>query len=413
MKAVVFTLGCKVNEVESSSLMSALESMGFEVTDELCPADIYVLNTCAVTREAEKKSRQLVSRARRFNPSALVYVCGCASQKDALQFAERGVRYVCGARNKEALIAAAAADLSLSCPSGLPFPKQMRTRAFVKIEDGCNNFCSYCVIPYLRGRVTSRPIDDILGEIARVECPERVLTGINISAYGSDIGTDLTALVGALSGVDRRIRLGSLECNIIDVRFLSACAALKKFAPQFHLSLQSGSDAVLKAMNRRYTSADYLKKVAALKERIPDCAVTTDLIVGFPGETDEDFNDTLALVDKVGFASAFTFVYSRREGTAAAKMPNQVPEEVSKARIMRLVDAVNAKTRALSQTYIGRTVEILCEDYDGKRGLYMGRDEHGRMGYFACEKDMTGQFVNIKITQANGISLTGELVQTV
>ena len=364
MKAVVFTLGCKVNEVESSSLMSALESMGFEVTDELCSADIYVLNTCAVTREAEKKSRQLVSRARRFNPSALVYVCGCASQKDALQFAERGVRYVCGARNKEELIAAVAADFSLSCPSGLPFPKQVRTRAFVKIEDGCNNFCSYCVIPYLRGRVTSRPIDDILGEIARIECPEIVLTGINISAYGSDIGTDLTALVGALSGVDRRIRLGSLECNIIDGRFLSACAALKKFAPQFHLSLQSGSDAVLKAMNRHYTRAEYLEKCRLIYGYFLGAAITTDIIAGFCGETEEDFSQSLSVIDEANFARVHAFAFSPREGTGAYSLKD-IPAPIKSERLHALLNkGAEAESRFIFSA-LGGVRDVIFEDFDG------------------------------------------------
>ena len=174
--------------------------------------------------------------------------------------------------------------------------------------------------------------------------------------------------------------------------------------------MQSGSDAILKAMNRKYTSGQYLEKVEMLKKAIPDCAITTDLIVGFPGETDEDFKATLELAKKVNFASAFTFVYSKREGTVAAKMPNQVPEEVSKARIMELVELINSQTRALSQTYIGKTVEILCEDYDSKRGMYMGRDEYGRMGYFASQKNLIGQFVNVRIEHANGVSLTGEVV---
>ena len=193
MKASVFTLGCKVNETESACIMASLEKCGWEVTDKLCPADIYVLNTCAVTSEAEKKSRQLVARARKFNPAAQIYVCGCASEKDANRFYERGVTFVTGARNKEEILKAMASRFGgETC--GLSLPKQTKTRAFVKIQDGCNNFCSYCIIPYLRGREKSRKTEDILGEITQTPCPEIVLNGINISSYGYD-GITLTDLI--------------------------------------------------------------------------------------------------------------------------------------------------------------------------------------------------------------------------
>ncbi|MDE7330337.1 MAG: tRNA (N(6)-L-threonylcarbamoyladenosine(37)-C(2))-methylthiotransferase MtaB, partial [Clostridia bacterium] len=208
MKAAVFTLGCKVNEVESASIMSSLERLGFEVSDCLCPADIYVLNTCAVTREAEKKSRQLVARAKKFNPQAHVFICGCASEKDKKSFEEKGVKFVTGARKKEEIITEIS-RLVGGEDCGLLFPKQTKTRAFIKIQDGCNNFCSYCVIPYLRGRERSRKIEDILGEIALTDSPEIVLNGINISSYGYENVT-LCDLIKSLKGVNKRVRLGSL-----------------------------------------------------------------------------------------------------------------------------------------------------------------------------------------------------------
>lgn len=194
-------------------------------------------------------------------------------------------------------------------------------------------------------------------------------------------------------------------------RLAAAMASNAKICRLLHLPVQSGSDRILKAMNRKYTSSDYLKKIEILKKYIPDCAVTTDLIVGFPGETDEDFKATLRLVKEVGFASAFTFVYSRREGTVAATMPDQVPEEVSKARIMELVELVNSLTREHSAKYVGKTCEILCEGYDDKRGLYLGRDEFGRMGYFRSDKNTVGEFVNLAVKEASGVSLMGELVK--
>ena len=365
MKACVFTLGCKVNEVESASIMSALEGAGWEVADKLSPADIYVLNTCAVTREAEKKSRQLLARARKFSPQALIYVCGCASEKNASQFASRGVKYVCGARDKEGVLKAISADFSCALPESIPFPKQVRTRAFVKIEDGCNNFCSYCVIPYLRGRVTSRPTGDILAEIKNITSPEVVLTGINISAYGTDIGTNLTELLRALGDTDKRIRLGSLECNIIDDNFLTACKGLKDFAPQFHLSLQSGSTAVLKAMNRKYTREEYIQKCRLIYKYFPEAAVTTDIIAGFCGESEEDFSDSLSIIDEVAFARVHAFAFSPREGTVAYSLKD-IPAPIKAERLHRLLEKGRESELKFIQRAAGKTREVIFEDFDGQ-----------------------------------------------
>ena len=364
MKACVFTLGCKVNEVESASLMAALEGLGWEVTDRLCPADIYVLNTCAVTREAEKKSRQLVARARRSSPEALIYVCGCASQKNAGQFCDRGVRYVGGARDKQSVINAVCADFGGACVA-LPYPKHVRTRAFVKIEDGCNNFCSYCVIPYLRGRVTSRSIEDIMGEIAQTSAEEIVLTGINVSAYGRDIGSSLSSLLSAAQGVRRRIRLGSLECNVIDDGFLSACRNLFDFAPQFHLSLQSGSNAVLKAMNRHYTREQYLEKCALIYKYFPEAAITTDIIAGFPGESDGDFADSLSIIDEARFARVHAFAFSPREGTAAYSMKD-IPAPVKSQRLHALLKKGEESAQKFISSRLGCRRQVIFEDFDGQ-----------------------------------------------
>lgn len=365
MKAVVFTLGCKVNEVESAGIMSALEGMGWQVSDKLSPADIYVLNTCAVTAEAEKKSRQLIARARRFSPQARIYVCGCASQKSGAVFAQRGAAFVCGTGDKFSVLGAIAADFGCACPKALPYPKQVRTRAFVKIEDGCNNFCSYCVIPYLRGRVKSRSIGDICGEIAATPSPEVVLTGINISAYGSDCGTDLTELLKALEGAEKRIRLGSVECSVIDERFLAACKNLKDFAPQFHLSLQSGSDAVLRAMNRRYTRSRYLEKCALIYRYFPEAAITTDIIVGFPGESDEDFADSLSIISEAGFARVHAFAFSPREGTAAYRMKD-IPAPVKSERLHGLLSAAHRAESAFINGRINAVRTVIFEDFDGQ-----------------------------------------------
>ncbi len=366
MKAVVFTLGCKVNEVESAGIMAALSERGIQTTDKLCPADIYVLNTCAVTSEAERKSRQLISRARKFNPTAAVYVCGCASEKNGAQFDLPGVKFICGARDKQRVAQAVLSDVfgGEACCVSLPPPKAVRTRAFVKIEDGCNNFCSYCIIPYLRGRVVSRPVESVAEEVRNCSAPEVVLTGINISAY-DDGGGGLAKLVRALAFSDKRIRLGSLECTAVDGEFLDSCAGLKDFAPQFHLSLQSGSDRVLGAMNRHYTRAEYLKKCEMIYSRFPDASITTDIIAGFCGESEEDFALSLSMIKEAGFARVHAFAFSPREGTAAFGRDN-IPAAVKKERLRALIDAGAEQAHAYIQGRAGRVYKVIYEDFDGE-----------------------------------------------
>jgi len=360
MKACVFTLGCKVNEVESASIMASLEKQGWEVTGALCPADIYVLNTCAVTREAEKKSRQLVARARKFNPAAQIFVCGCASEKDKKAFEEKGVMFVTGARDKAAVIEAITEKFGgENC--GLLFPKQTKTRAFIKIQDGCNNFCSYCIIPYLRGREVSRKIENIMGEIAQTDSPEIVLNGINISSYGYGNVT-LTDLIKSLYPVQKRIRLGSLECNIITENLLSALKALPDFAPQFHLSLQSGSDAVLKSMNRHYTRAQYLEKCDLIYGSFPQAAITTDIIAGFATETEEDFEKSLSIIEEARFARVHAFAFSPREGTVAYKLKD-LPPQVKSARLHKLLKAGETAQMRYISGFIGQKLDFIAEEY--------------------------------------------------
>lgn len=366
MKAVVFTLGCKVNEVESAAIMSALEEKGISVSDKLSIADLYILNTCAVTAEAERKSRQLISRVKKFNPDAAIYVCGCASEKNAQQFTRSGVKFVCGARDKERIVEAVLSDIygeKAECKA-LGFPKSVRTRAFIKIEDGCNNFCSYCVIPYLRGRVTSRSIESIVEEVKATPSPEIVLTGINVSAYNYE-GKGLSELVNALAFTDKRVRFGSLECNVITSEFLHACASLQDFAPQFHLSLQSGSDSVLKAMNRHYTRKQYLEKCALIYSVFPDAAITTDIIAGFCGESEQDFSDSLSIIEQAGFSRVHAFAFSPREGTIAFKLPD-LPADVKKRRLHALLLAAEEASGKYINQRLGRQYTVIFEDFDGE-----------------------------------------------
>ena len=402
MKVCVFTLGCKVNEVESASVMAAVKSWGAEVTDRLCPADIYVLNTCAVTREAEKKSRQAVARIRKFNPAAPIYVMGCASQKNAAAFEERGVKYVGGARDRGALIDALAKDCGAQFKSYcngqgyeiLPAPQAARTRAFIKIEDGCNNFCSYCIIPYLRGRVRSRAAEEILREAEQSPCPEVVLTGINISAYSYG-DTNLAGLLRALKDVKKRVRLGSLECGVVDSQLLEACRELYDFAPQFHLSLQSGSDAVLRAMNRRYTRADYLERCALIYSYFPEAAITTDIIAGFPAEGEDDFAQSLSIIEEAGLARVHAFAYSPREGTAAYKLKD-IPHEVKEERLHRLISAGERAAERFIARNIGTLQTVIFEDMEGEYTA-------GYTGSYIkvyCKGDLRGQTARVRLTQA-------------
>lgn len=390
MKAVVFTLGCKVNEVESASIMASLEKAGWEVGDKLSYADAYVLNTCAVTREAEKKSRQLIARVKKFNPEAKIFVCGCASEKDKASFLQRGAAFVTGARDKVSVLRAFEREFGLS-EQPPAYPKQTKTRAFIKIQDGCNNFCSYCVIPYLRGREVSRPIEDIIAEINAADSPEIVLTGINISSYEGG----LTSLILALKDIKKRIRLGSLECNVIDDGLLSALGGLYDFAPQFHLSLQSGSDEVLKAMNRHYTRAEYIKKCESIYKKFPAAAITTDIIAGFATETEKDFEDSLSIIEEVGFARVHAFAFSPREGTVAYKLKD-VPPQIKSERLHRLLKAAEKCAHEYSSKFIGGEAEIIAETYeDGYSCGYTGN----YIRVYVPSKLISGRKYKVKIVK--------------
>jgi tRNA-2-methylthio-N6-dimethylallyladenosine synthase len=280
---------------------------------------------------------------------------------------------------------------------------------------GCNNFCSYCIVPYVRGRERSRKPEHIVAEVKALVAEgykEITLLGQNVNSYGSDgkTGTSFAELLDMVASIDGDFRVRFMTSHPKDFNedVVKVMEKHRKICRLVHLPVQSGSNTILKAMNRRYTREKYLEEIRMLKSRLPEAEVTTDIIVGFPGETEEDYLDTESLVKEVDYASAFTFVYSPRQGTKAATMSNQIPEDVQKQRIMRLVELVNTLTRKKSEKYVGKTVEILCEDYDTKKGLYMGRDEFGRMGYFSYGENAIGRFVQLKITKANGISLYGE-----
>ncbi|MBQ8295871.1 MAG: tRNA (N(6)-L-threonylcarbamoyladenosine(37)-C(2))-methylthiotransferase MtaB [Clostridia bacterium] len=374
MKAVVYTLGCKVNDVESGSIIRGLEKMGYFVSREMEKADLYVINTCAVTAEAERKSRQTIGKAIKCNSQAKIIVCGCASEKNPVAFLEKGhtVYAVTGAQRKNKVLEIVAAGMGgngfgaaleeeKTYEEMLP-PECLKTRNFVKIQDGCNRFCSYCIIPYLRGRSRSRALESAAAEILASTAQETVVTGIDVSEYKDENGRDLADLMLAVKGADTRIRLGSLEVSLITPRFLNALKEVRRFAPQFHLSLQSGSDAVLKSMNRHYTRAEYLEKCHMIYEAFSNAAITTDIIVGFPTETEADFADSLRIVEEAGFAQIHAFPYSPREGTNAYKRFKELSAAVKKERVERLLKKGAEEKERYMRRFLGQTLEIVPEN---------------------------------------------------
>ncbi len=377
MKAVVFTLGCKVNECESDSLIQGLIELGYSVSDKLEEADVYIINSCAVTKDAEKKSRQAVARALALNKNAKIIFTGCASQKSPKDFLSKdGVTVVTGTFGKQNILSLLdkSGEFIYSEPSEyeeMPLVKTLRTRAYVKVEDGCNNFCAYCVIPYLRGRERSRDYDSIIKEITEISPKETVINGINLSAYNFKEG-GLLGLIKALKPLKTRIRLGSLEARVITRELLVALKELNDFAPHFHLSLQSGSNSVLKSMNRRYTTQEYFEKVKLIREYFSNAAITTDVIAGFPTETEENFLESVEFIKKVGFSDIHPFRFSRREGTVAYKMKD-LDAKVKKERIEVLLNVKKELKRKFLESQINTVLDFLPEEFkNGYTGGYTG-----------------------------------------
>ncbi len=411
MKAVVFTLGCKVNECESDALIAGLVKRGYTVSDKLEPADLYIVNTCAVTAEAEKKSRQTASRIRKLNPNAKIIFTGCAVEKNSKVFAEKSPNYlVTGTFNKSKILEMLDAVGEKVSPPCLEYeemdtPKTLRTRAFIKVQDGCNNFCSYCIIPYLRGRNRARNPQSVIKEIIETNPKEVVINGINLSAYDYK-GLKLVDLIKSLSGLDTRIRLGSLEVRVIDDEFLTALKGLKNFAPHFHLSLQSGSSAVLKSMNRHYTAQEFIEKVDLIRKYFPNAGITTDIIVGFPTETEENFNETLGLVDRVKFSDIHPFPFSPRQGTVAYKMKD-LPPEIKKERLNVLLEKKAECKISFAKSMTGKILDFLFEEE--KDGYYQGYSENYLRLYLKEYTD-DGKIKKVKVIEP---FLDGALAQVI
>jgi threonylcarbamoyladenosine tRNA methylthiotransferase MtaB len=398
-KAALHNLGCKVNAYETEAMQQLLEKAGYEIVPFSEKADVYVINTCSVTNMADRKSRQMLHRARKLNPDAAVVAAGCYVQtKEGEAAQDAAIDILIGNNQKTELVdrlaeffekkgdseakIEAVVDLGhgQQCFEELPLERTAEhTRAFIKVQDGCNQFCSYCIIPYARGRVRSRSADSVIREVeklARGGCQEVVLTGIHLSSYGTDSGDDLLHLIRRVHEVEdiRRIRLGSLEPRIVTESFAAALADMPKLCPHFHLSLQSGCDATLARMNRKYTAAEYEESCRLLRSHFAHPAITTDVIVGFPGETEEEFAETESFLRRIHFYEMHIFKYSRREGTRAAVMEDQIPEEVKAARSARLLALADQMSQEFRDYYLGRTEEVLFEEpmeYEGKQ-MYTG-----------------------------------------
>lgn len=404
-KAALHNLGCKVNAYETEAMQEMLEQAGYEIVPFKEGADVYVINTCTVTNIADRKSRQMLHRARKLNPEAVVVAAGCYVQAQDGNEPDPCIDIVIGNNHKKDLVrilseyeagrakgredehgkgredgSAACVDRHTACEiedinrteeyEALHLTRTgEHTRAYIKVQDGCNQFCTYCIIPYARGRVRSRDMRDVAEEVRRLAgngYREVVLTGIHLSSYGIDFDgqrhlLDLIRAVHETDGI-MRIRLGSLEPGIVTDEFAKELAALPKLCPHFHLSLQSGCDATLKRMNRRYTSAEYYEKCMILRKYFDAPALTTDVIVGFPGETEEEFRESFDFVDKINFYETHIFKYSRREGTKAAAMEDQVDEQTKAKRSALMIELGERKKEAYERSFIGKEVEVLVEE---------------------------------------------------
>ncbi len=419
-KVALHNLGCKVNAYETEAMQEILVKNGYEIVPFEEKADIYIVNTCTVTNMADRKSRQMLHRARKQNPEALVVAAGCYVQsEDAI---DPAVDLVVGNNRKKDIVSIledyeAAREDQGKRASYVPSMKENtqyeelsvsnpkdHTRAFVKVQDGCNQYCAYCIIPYVRGRSRSRDMESILTEVESLAgngYREIVLTGIHLSSYGLDLGTDLLSLIRNVHQVDgiKRIRLGSLEPRIVTEDFAGALASLPKVCPHFHLSLQSGCDETLKRMNRHYTSAEYMEKCEILRKYFKDPALTTDVIVGFPGETDEEFAASYDFIDAVNFYETHVFKYSNRSGTKAADMKGQIPEKVKTKRSHQLIELSHKKQSAYEESLYGTTQEVLIEEEETVDGtaLQVGHTKTYVKVGVKSEESLINQLVQVKI----------------
>ena len=425
MKYAIYTLGCKVNQFETQAMETMLGEMGYAPTEN-GDADVVIVNTCAVTAESGRKSRQAVRRLKAQNPSALVAVCGCFSQIEPEAVRGLGADIIFGSGRRRELVEAV--DAALRDRRGTesiddPFRRaafetlpagalEGRTRAYMKIEDGCQNFCTYCVIPFARGRVLSMPVDEIAAQAAQLDAQgfkEIVVTGIEIASYGRDLGGGVTLIDAVTAAADNaknaRIRLGSIEPTVITEDFCSALAKRRNICRHFHLSLQSGCDKTLKSMHRKYDTARFFEAVCALRRHFPGCALTADLITGFPGETEADHRETLEFIKKCGFAAMHVFPYSPRPGTKAAAMPGQLTHAEKERRAHEASALAGEMQREYLASCIGQTLPVLFET-EAAPGVWQGHSDNYCLVRTKGE-NLHGIVRMVKIDGVNGEILMG------
>lgn len=433
MKTVAFyTLGCKVNQYETEAMAELFQKNGYTVVNTEDKADVYVINTCTVTNLGDRKSRQFIRRAKRMNKDAIVAVVGCYVQVSPDEVFEiEDVDLVIGTSDKNKIV-----EL---CEEVKEKNKRMKivedimkvrefeemsidevkgkTRAFIKIQEGCNQYCSYCIIPYARGPVRSRNLENIVREVGKLGqkgFKEIVLTGIHVASYGKDLGDirliDVIEAIHYVEGIER-IRLSSLEPTIITEDFMNRLSKLPKVCDHFHLSLQSGSNTVLKRMNRKYTTEEYLSIVKLIRKYMPDVGLTTDIIVGFPGETDEEFEETYDFVKEVGFSRIHVFKYSPREGTPAAKFKNQVDGTIKTERSKKLIELGERLTKTFNERFVGKIMDVLFEEeVKGKSGLMEGYTTNYIRVAALGDNSIEGRILPVRMDRISGENLTGEIV---
>ncbi len=416
LRAAVWSLGCKVNSYETQGMTELLQQAGCEIVSIDEVADVYLINTCTVTQIAARKSRQVIHRIRTRSPQAMLIAAGCYVEKNTELLDEGVVDLIIPNRRKKDLIPLIEAyqkglDARAALQQVEPAEQDLwitahegKTRAFLKVQDGCRQFCSYCIIPYVRGPLQSKPLADCVNEatgLAERGYSEIVLTGIHLSSYGRESGEDLGDLILAINRIPqvKRIRLGSMEPRMINEEFIQKIGQAEKLCPHFHLSLQSGCDNTLKSMNRRYTTEEYAHAVELLRELYGQVALTTDVIVGFPGENEEDFEASLTFVKRIAFAQVHVFRYSMREGTVAARRPDQVAGLVKKQRSERMLTVTHALTADYAKQHVGQTVEVLLEEIDKESGVWMGYTrDYLRVGV-ASAADLQGQYVQVYLEE--------------
>lgn len=424
MKKVKFlTLGCKVNLYETEAMKGLFEKAGYEITESE-DADVFVINTCTVTAMSDRKSRQMIRRAKKKNPKSIVAVVGCYSQVSSEEVAKiEDIDIIMGTTDRTKIVEYVESfDGNRQNRVNAEIPKvfedlksthQNRTRATLKIQDGCRNFCTYCIIPFARGPLRSKTLESTIAEVKELAengYKEIVLVGINLAMYGVDTNSSLIEIIEAVCGVEgiERVRLGSLEPNLITDEFIERTKKLPNFCHHFHLALQSGSTTVLERMKRHYTAEEYIKAADMLKKAFSDCALTTDVMVGFPGETDEEFAESQNTVKAVGFSHIHVFPYSRRKGTVADKMENQVDENTKNIRTEKMIETGAQIKKDFFEKYIGATMPILVER-QASEGVFEGHTTNF-IQVFAKGESREGCVVNVKLTGYKDEFMTGEIM---